>query len=244
MLVPLFVAHLVIGRRWGGIAKLLAGTAVTVALPLVPFLAIHTTAFTTFWTYHKLRGMHIESIAGAAILLAGKLHWTTVHTVFEFGGDHLRAAWATAVLKWEPAVAAVALAAATVLGHAHMRRAAGRAAAGRALVDAVVCLLLVFVVTNKVFSPQYLVWLAPLVPLMSPATYRWTLAICVLSTGQFLADYARLAHGRLDAVILWNVRNLAVVGLLAWVVREQIVARRNEEAPGVHPGLRSVEPTA
>src|SRR5207237_8892682 len=55
--------------------------------------------------------------------------------------------------------------------------------------------LMIFIATNKVFSPQYLLWLAPFVALLPFAGrtrqwFMWTfLAICLLSTILFPSLY-------------------------------------------------------
>jgi hypothetical protein len=74
----------------------------------------------------------------------------------------------------------------------YWRQMAGRLAFGRALA---LCLLLV-VVTNRVFSPQYVIWVVPLIAIMEQEYDVVWLVICVLTTVIFPFAYdAAGLHG-------------------------------------------------
>ncbi len=84
-----------------------------------------------------------------------------------------------------------------------------------------VAALLVFIVTNKVFSPQYVIWLLPLAPLLRLRQASALLAICVLTIVQFPFNYDHLLDMELLPVLLLNLRNLLVVALLLWLLVER-----------------------
>lgn len=82
--------------------------------------------------------------------------------------------------------------------------------------------LLIIIVTGKVFSPQYLIWVAPLVALVGKAHWRWLLSwglVCALTTFMFPLHYGGLQEiQQFYAAIC--VRNLLILGitgtLLVW----------------------------
>jgi hypothetical protein len=86
-------------------------------------------------------------------------------------------------------------------------------------------LVTTFVVLNKVGSPQYLLWIAPVVTVGILHDWaRWrvaaylTLAIGGLTTLVFPIFYLPLVHGDVGAVLLLTQRNGLLVVLLGWSV--------------------------
>lgn len=113
-----------------------------------------------YTTYHADRGLELGSAYAAPVLLASE-----PDVGYAFGGYVVRGPLADAVARAAPGVALTALALAVLVAGRAIRRAP---TTGRAEVVAGGCVLvwLVFLLTNKVGSPQYLLWLAPLVPLL------------------------------------------------------------------------------
>jgi hypothetical protein len=79
--------------------------------------------------------------------------------------------------------------------------------------------LLILIATGKVFSPQYLIWVTPLVALVGRAHWRWLLCwglVCALTTFMFPLHYQSLQEiQQFYAVIC--VRNLLLLGI-AWTL--------------------------
>ncbi len=83
-----------------------------------------------------------------------------------------------------------------------------------------------FIVFNKVGSPQYMLWLVPIVVVGATRAWRqWRaaaylmLAISVLTTMIFPIFYLQLIDGDPLAVLLLTMRNLLVIVLFGWSVR-------------------------
>lgn len=102
---------------------------------------------------------------------------------------------------------------------------------------ALTCALVVF---NKVGSPQYMLWIAPIVVVgLFHDAQRWrtpsylVLVIAVLTTLIFPVFYMPLADGNIGAVLLLTVRNALLVVLFGWAVwRLWRLAAPADDAPG------------
>ena len=90
------------------------------------------------------------------------------------------------------------------------------------LVQACIALLLVFVVTGKVFSPQYLIWLIPLLAYGGAFNRLWLVlwgAISLLSTVIYPYLYMQVKDGRLLASVPGFIELVALRNLVLLVVR-------------------------
>src|SRR3712207_7018760 len=86
---------------------------------------------------------------------------------FNYGALHLVSPLADGALKWLPLafIAVFGVVLACALARFRQEHVAG-GIADASLVAYVVAALLALIVTNKVFSPQYLIWLLPFAPLL------------------------------------------------------------------------------
>jgi hypothetical protein len=115
---------------------------------------------------------------------------------------------------------------ASCLARFREEQAAGGRVTSESLVTYSVAALLAFIVTNKVFSPQYLIWLLPFAPLLRLRQASALLAICALTIVLFPFDYDHLLGMELLPVLLLNLRNLLVVGLLVWLLVDRAPSSR------------------
>jgi hypothetical protein len=116
----------------------------------------------------------------------------------------------------------VALAGIFVLLLVALRR---RGESAQLVLGGALALVTTFVVLNKVGSPQYMLWIAPVVTVGILHDWaRWrvaaylTLAIGGLTTLVFPIFYLPLVHGDVGAVLLLTLRNGLLVVLLGWSV--------------------------
>ena len=122
-----------------------------------------------------------------------------------------------------------------------MRR--GRLALGRALT---LCLLVV-VCTNRVFSPQYLMWVVPMVAIMEREYDGFWLAVCALTTLIFpyAYDFAGLHGSGTPASYPVFFPGLIALRNALLVVAFARFARRSQLARAAAPDLaRSTSPAA
>jgi hypothetical protein len=124
-----------------------------------------------FLNYHKDRGLEIESTWSSLLLVLQPLAggWTVYHS---HGSVNVRAPLSPLLTTAATLTMGVLVLAATVVFVAAVRRR--RPTAGdtiaqahpRLVADFTLLLMFLCIVANKVFSPQYLFWVLPLIPLV------------------------------------------------------------------------------
>jgi uncharacterized membrane protein len=174
------------------------------------------------------RPLQIESFGSTILLAAHNLGGLGVSVKTSYGSQNLVAHGATAMAG---AAALLQLAALCAVWVAFAR---GPARADR-LATAAAASVAVFVAFGKVFSPQYLVWLIPLVPLARSRLASLLLAVALLATQfYFPAHYPDLPD--FQQWVAWLVlgRNLVVVMLaveLGRLLLEPTPAEEGTPAP-------------
>jgi hypothetical protein len=197
------------------IPGLAAGIAI--AALFLPFYVHEGPESLAFLAYHGQRGLQLESIAATLpLLLSFAGH--DVALVGEFGAWHLRSTLAPALARTSPILilALVALVITLVIRGARARPALPglRFAAVLApfFAAAVVASLAVAVLGSKVFSPQYLLWMMPVVPLVpARALLPLFLAVAGLTTAVFPYAYEHVAALSSGGTLLLAARNALFV---------------------------------
>jgi hypothetical protein len=232
VLVPL----LAIGAwRRGGqreLARTIALVAAPVVVAYVPFLVLAPDGVADSFGRQLGRPLQIESLGAGVLLALHQAFGTTLEWSSGSGSQNLTGTVAdvVAVLQGMAQVAAVA---AVWLAYAR-----GTASPER-LVRHAAAAVVAFVAFSKVLSPQFLVWLAFLVPLVggprSRAALGLTAVACGLTALWFPARYWDLVR-EFDPLSSWLVlgRGAALVALLAvltWSATEPAPARSPTRAP-------------
>jgi hypothetical protein len=188
--------------------------AVTAAAVFLPFAALAPGGLRFSLQEQATRGLQVESLGGAAFGIAHRLgagvHLVVSHAPFSFdvGG---RAASATAAVSSALVLAAVALAW-WLLRRGPVDDARTACAVAAAAVG--------FVAFAKVLSPQYLLFLVPLLAFVRSAA-AWTAGLATLALTQvwarFPEPFLRTVH---FGPLIWVtfLRNLALVGLYLFLV--------------------------
>jgi hypothetical protein len=218
VLLPVAAAY-VWGRHGRRAAATFAGIAVgVVVLVFLPFVVVSPHGVWSSISGQASRPLQIES-TGAALLLGAHQAWgLALEQTSSHGSDNLAGSLPHAVATLQGVLAPLVLIAlwiAFARGEATRERLLRYAAAS-------VCAFIVF---SKVLSPQYLIWLIPLVPLVrSRLAWSFFAAALVLTQLWFPHRYLDLAYG-FDARASWLVlaRDLALLGVLVALVRPQRV---------------------
>jgi hypothetical protein len=212
VLMPLFTIET--ARRRGARESVLAAAVLVLMLAVVtgPFLAFAPHGVWASVVGQSNRPLQIESLGASALLVAHQLAGLPLTKVSSHGSDNLVGALPHALASLESVLAVATLA---LLWVAFAR---GPSDISRLLryATAAVC---AFVAFDRVLSPQYLIWLIALVPLV-PARrglLAWILFVCsmVLTQLWFPHHYIQLVYG-LDPRASWLVaaRDLCLLALL------------------------------
>jgi hypothetical protein len=192
--------------------------ATTCVIVLLPLLVIAPSSLLRVVNFHAGRGIHLDSVYSTIAFAARALGLSVVGIVNNFRSWNITGRAADVLVRASTPLLVMALLAA----YAFIRSAARRlpaeevrnvriAATGASLV------LLAGLVTSKVLSPQYLIWVLPLLPLnVRPLRWRvWTTfaAIGVLSYYIYPLHYDDLLAREPVAVVVLATRNLALVAL-------------------------------
>jgi hypothetical protein len=233
--LPLLVIGVAPALGWGrALKRTLPGFLVALCLPVVPALLLSFDGtVASVLLYHARRGVQVESLWANGIALAHVLGGLDARTVYEFGALHVASglsSWARA-LSTPLTLAAVAAAAALVW----RRTGLVGPLRGADWTLAFALGLLAFMLPSKVLSPQYLLWLLPLVATLVADEATWPAFWAALAAGPltqlvFPFRYDRLLRLEAEGVWLLTARNAllvvvaAVVARALWRDREPVAA--------------------
>lgn len=195
---------------------------------LLPFLVIGGPRCLAFLSYHQQRGIHTESVYGT-VLLVLRLLGHPVDSAFQFGCMELNSPLSPTLGLVSSVLLGVGLMTVCGLTFVGLRRTAADAPAatadpGRVVAFAVVTLM-TFAGLGKVFSPQFALWVIPLVPLL-PLTGRergWFFGLflfaCLLTRLASPAFAAEIRDGGpvILATIILVLRTVLWFGLTGWL---------------------------
>lgn len=208
--------------QWRRAAALLGGFLVMFAGLNALFYAWWGQGYVRSFTYHVERGIQIESLY-AGVVLAGHGLGHPVSLVWNFGAAHLDTPL-TGVLKPLSTLLFFVLSAAIAWRFLASRARIARDHAPAAVLWLSLLFLLAFILTNKVLSPQYLLWIGPLLaaayglrPECGPALLVLLVASAV-SQAIFPFLYDSLCDFDRPLVFLLNVRNALLVVLFGWLL--------------------------
>jgi hypothetical protein len=214
---PVILAwYLARGER-GRAVRFAGVTCATTLLIFAPFALAAPADFLSFLRYHQLRGLQIESVPAGLLMLGHAFGFGEVGIVENFGALHLVSPASAAVTRCLLPAFIVGLSAVTVLAFARFRfeRIAMPQPRDQTLIGYALISLLVFMLTNKVLSPQFMIWLLPFLALLPASQYGLGLAATALTIVIFPFNYDGLVRLETPIVLLLNLRNLVLAGLAA-----------------------------
>jgi uncharacterized membrane protein len=220
VLVPLAVAHVwrTRGRREALVC--LGVTAAVVAAVVLPFVVVAPHGVWRSFERQVSRPLQVESLGAALIVTSHHVFGTDVKMISSRGSQNLGGTAAT-VVGWVQTVLQLGALLALWIAFARRRRTREE------LVQFAAAAVVAFIALGKVLSPQFLIWLIPLVPLVR----RWSavalfVAALVLTQAWFPQQYWDYAL-RFDETVSWLVlaRDVVLLALLVVLVRPLLPAR-------------------
>jgi hypothetical protein len=181
--------------------------------------------------YHAERGLEVESLYAGLVFLAGAIAGRPVPWVRDHDALHIAPEWG----RFAEPLALPLQVGALLLVLWRFRRsgmADGVRFAGAAV--------LAFMVTAKVLSPQFLIWLIPFMAVLGGETGRRArrifLVACIVTTVLYPIGFlAAVLSGYLVGILLLNYRNLSLIvllGLLLFGPSDQALRPPESEAAG------------
>jgi len=210
-LVPaLATLPLALARRRGALSGFVIFSGV-LALFFAPALLLGGDRFLQSFAYHAERGLQVESLPSSVLMQLGWIESIS----FEFGAFEVHGRGVELATSLSlPLTAALLLITALVI---YRKRRAGRMALND-FPRYAAALILAFMLGSKVLSPQYMIWLLPLVPLGASGLAGIGVSVlflvaCWMTTQVFPLHYNDLLNLRPPGPELLLGRNLTLVAL-------------------------------
>jgi hypothetical protein len=189
---------------------------------LLPWLVTAPMSLRTLVNYHTKRGIHLDSTYGTLAFVAKGLGLGLVDVRMSFGSWNL----AGRVPDLLATVSTFILAITLLVVYALIARWAREhdTTAARDVECVAHCSALVLVASmaaSKVLSPQYLIWVLPMIPLVTRphrlAVWGLFASIGVLTYYMYPHHYDELRAARTPAVVGMGIRNALLI-VLAWLL--------------------------
>lgn len=197
------------------LARLGAGFGLAILVGFLPFVALAGRRAFDFFEYQVGHGIQIESMGGGIAILVGLLTGDPAGTSFEHARVQVEGPIASAWLALVPPLTIVGFAVLGWLGWRRIRTEVARV--GGIQASTVVTLagasVLMLLVTSKVYSIQYIVWLLPFMALLRGRAFWLAAAIAALTMPIHPLLYTELIRQEALPVLLLNVRNALLVVL-------------------------------
>jgi hypothetical protein len=232
--LPFAVAWLWRGRTRDAALAFLGGTLAVVAAIITPFAVLSPGG--TWYSVHQqfARPLQIESLGSSVLVVLHHLFGTNLGIISSYGSQNVGGSGVAMVATATNIVLLLALAFVFV---GFLRREPSRDQLLTACAAAVAALI----AFGKVFSPQYMIWLVPFVPLVPSAVAGILLVAGLLFTQVYFPahywNYGKYFDFQETLEVL--VRNLVIVALFAVLAHR--VARRARSPRPASAGATAAE---
>ncbi|KAA0993465.1 hypothetical protein [Dyadobacter aurulentus] len=222
VMIPFLGLYYLLNKYYKKLLMHAAGFVSILLIILAAFLWIGSNAIDDFLSSHLLRGIHLESVAGGILLLFQKAGFTAIHVVHNYGALHLESSWSAYALQAVKVLTPLAffLGLCFIVRIFWMQSKQQGQIAIQTLILAFTVQLLLFILLNKVFSPQYLVWLLPLIPFCKKKNRLIFALACMLTVIIFPGHYDDLIRMKMPMILILNLRNTLLIWLLIETIRD------------------------
>lgn len=219
LFLPVFCLYALARGAKGQIPRTLLGTAITALIPFLPFAISRPGLISAFLTYHSGRGLEIESLYAGWIALLHHLGLAEARPVLRYGTWDIASPIAAPILQWQPFIFALIYGGSLVDAWRKFRQAhTSEPIPSDLLMTILLNVLLVFILTGKVFSPQYIIWLLPFGTFLKARYLPLLFSVLFLTLVDFPFLFDSLTLLELVPVLIVNLRNLAAVLLMVGLI--------------------------
>jgi len=220
VVVPILAIRCLTKGDTRGAVRLVTACALTVGVGMLPFLVAAGPKALSFIDYQVVRGLQVESAGGALVLLAHLLMPVTVSIEFLHQSFEVASPLSTTVMS---ALTPLALGLYGLLLIAcwlrlRVERGAFGTVQNGTVVAYLAAALLAVMLTDRVLSPQYLLWVLPIGALLRRRQAYVLMAACLLTVAIYPLGYDALLQQRPELVMLLGARNLLLGVLLVWLL--------------------------
>jgi uncharacterized membrane protein len=255
IIAPAFGFYLLCNREFKMLLKGVAAFSLAMLAFNLPFFLMNPGGFIGIVTYHGQRGIQCESTWASAVLIDQMLGGPEVKGIFDFGSWNITSPLADSLAPIALPLTAILLLAmyAVYVWTLWKRTAKTRynsngigTEAARFIIGYATLAVIVFMAGNKVFSPQFLIWLIPTVPLLNlkwQPVYTLLFIIMGLIT-QFIFPYK---YGEYSSfltpfVLILALRNLLLILLAVLIILTNGLKRNYRNTAPEMSGCRPAAP--
>jgi len=239
-LVPALAARWLVPLDGARLIRFGLSIAVMLVAVMLPFAFFAGRDAFAFAGYLFARPLQIESIGGGLVVLAGLVADRPADMSFDFSAVNVQGPLARSILGVLPLLTVALFGLLAWLGWRRLRGAVARdgVVPPSLIVTLATASLLALLVTSKVYSIQYVVWLVPFAALLPIRQFWLAAALVALTIPIHPLLYADLVKQEALAILVLNVRNALVVVLFVLLLRE--LARVGSIIPRPTPSRSSM----
>ncbi len=213
-LVPLFAIPYLIKRRYKPLLSGLAILIFTGLMLVIPSFIISPEGFMEFFEFHTTRGLQLESSYASLLMLANIFGITSIEAVQAFASVDIKSPAADFFVTASTYITIASLLACYWLFFQKNKRGGFN---HDALISFSLGCIIFIIISSKVFSTQFIIWLYPLLPLlnnrMRSTGWIMFIAIAIMSCYIFPHNYGELVNLEQPAVAILIIRNTLVLAL-------------------------------
>jgi hypothetical protein len=205
--------------------KVLFGFILSSLVIVVPFVILALPGLKNFLAYHSERGIQIESVYGIIIWLGSLIGLTNVSAIADHNSLGLASSWGAPLSSISLPITVLGLVVFYIYIWIKCREDKNLNLAW--LMQASVIAILWFILSNKVLSPQYLVWILPFLTFWRGTKVWLFITACALSFIIFPIMASAMIKVEAYAMLTITVRYLLVGGIFGLEIRDFIRANKN-----------------
>lgn len=211
-IAPVFLLCYLRNRQYNQIWQGIISFGITCLVISSPFLFTSPLSLVSLINYHAARGLQLESLYSALLLFGSKLGLTTVKLNFNAGSVNLESPAASFLAGFSTYLLIAALL--IVYWFIYRQFKPGKSQFSR-LGAYVLLVILTLIIFSKILSPQYIIWLLPLLPLLFVG-WRYSIWMIFALTGVltyciFPVGYLNLMALDTGMIIVLLIRDLLLI---------------------------------